>query len=522
MSETPRYSLLHDPIVSVRSPGRTNRRRLILPELYSALAHDGEVGDFPAVAAHQRQSWHAFLVQIAAMALHKAGETGVVHSAERWRELLLELVDQRESAFALVENDLSKPALLQPPVPESSIDGWTKVATPDALDIMVASKVHDVKAARAAGAGPEDWLLALVSLQTMQGFSGNTLNGIGRMNSGYGSRPEVSLTPSLVPGPRFLRDVEVLLATRSDVVATYEYAESDGHTLLWLLPWDGTDSLAVGSCDPYFVEICRRVRFTAEDGELRCFYRGTKSLRLDAKQRKGVLGDPWTPIDAGGEKSLTVSGEGFTYDKTQKLIWGSDYQRPATQLARPEDPSEMFFTARVLVRGNKTEGFHQRLLLLPKSVRRRLAKPEGSTQLSEIASAWVSHSATMKAKVLKPALLNLVQGGPEKLNFKDSRVDPFLDRYEARVDQRFFDALFEALETAGDDLSPLKEIGSVWGEVLVAIGTEVLDEAIGRASVSSPRHYRAVTAARRTFFGAARNNGFPRRHAETAATEVTE
>ena len=50
---------------------------------------------------------------------------------------------------------------------------WTlssPLATPDELDILVTAKNHDVKVARLARAQPDDWLFALVTLQTTEGF----------------------------------------------------------------------------------------------------------------------------------------------------------------------------------------------------------------------------------------------------------------------------------------------------------------------------------------------------------------
>ena len=42
-----------------------------LPEVYAALMAD-EVDAFPALRPHQRHAWHAFLVQLGAMAMHRA------------------------------------------------------------------------------------------------------------------------------------------------------------------------------------------------------------------------------------------------------------------------------------------------------------------------------------------------------------------------------------------------------------------------------------------------------------------
>ena len=70
-----------------------------------------------------------------------------------------------DEPWQLVVEDWTQPAFLQPPVP----DGVTlanPVPTPDALDLLITSKNHDLKQAVARQGQPEDWLFALVSLQT--------------------------------------------------------------------------------------------------------------------------------------------------------------------------------------------------------------------------------------------------------------------------------------------------------------------------------------------------------------------
>ncbi len=74
---TLRYSLLDEPLISARLAADGSRVHLSLPALFVALAGD-QVRDFPALRPHQRHPWHAFLVQLAAMALHRAGQTETV------------------------------------------------------------------------------------------------------------------------------------------------------------------------------------------------------------------------------------------------------------------------------------------------------------------------------------------------------------------------------------------------------------------------------------------------------------
>ncbi len=74
-----------------------------------------------AVQAHQQHPVHAFLVQLAALALARADEARIAHGEAAWRALLLEAAradGAGAEAFTLVVEDLGKPAFLQPPVPE--------------------------------------------------------------------------------------------------------------------------------------------------------------------------------------------------------------------------------------------------------------------------------------------------------------------------------------------------------------------------------------------------------------------
>ncbi len=49
-------------------------RSASLPEVFAALMTN-EVKTFPALRPHQRHAWHAFLVQLGVMAMHRDGRT---------------------------------------------------------------------------------------------------------------------------------------------------------------------------------------------------------------------------------------------------------------------------------------------------------------------------------------------------------------------------------------------------------------------------------------------------------------
>ena len=249
---------LDEPIIGLSLPSGESAGAT-LPGVLARLSA-GDRLEFSGLQAHQLHAWHAFLTQLAALALHARGEVDLRQPEARWRELLAALTDGEVEPWCLVVGDLGRPALLQPPVPEGTLDGFKEIGSPAGLDLLVTAKNHDVKSARVRAAQPEHWLYALVALQGMQGFTGRDNYGVARMFSGFGSRPAVAAAPDLSWPARFARDVGVWLEERPALCQRFGYPAHGGHALLWLLPWDGLSSIHLQECDPFFLEICRRSR----------------------------------------------------------------------------------------------------------------------------------------------------------------------------------------------------------------------------------------------------------------------
>ena len=255
------HSLLDEPLISYRRVSDGHRMRASLPELFIVMARD-DVRDFPALRAHQRHPWHAFLCQVAAIALHAAGRSKPFETAETWKQALLALTPQDPdgAAWCLVAPS-QRPAFLQAPVLDRREDDWTlEMLTPDRLDMLITSKNHDLKRTRMMQGSIEDWCFALLSLQTQEGSNSGSYKGISRMNSGAGSRPGVGIAVGKHPGTRWVSDVEVLLANRGKVAETHGLQVEGGIALTWLIPWDGSAAIPFTRLDPYYIEICRRVR----------------------------------------------------------------------------------------------------------------------------------------------------------------------------------------------------------------------------------------------------------------------
>jgi CRISPR system Cascade subunit CasA len=427
------FNLLHEPLLSISTTKEA--RKVSLPEVLALLCRD-EVEAFEALQAHQEHAWYAFLVQLAVLALQ--GEEEVPTEASQWEALLLQLTAQQAEPWCLFVSDLSEPALLQPPVPEKKLDVFkNRIEHPDTLDILITSKNHDVKRTRIRSANPEHWLYALVTLQTMQGFLGAGNYGVARMNGGFASRPIVSYTPSLRLGLRWRRDVSVFQAAREELVNNFGYQAQGGAALLWLLPWDGTSSLPLSQCDPYFIEVCRRVRLLQEKGSLVAMASTSKAARVSAKELKGNVGDPWIPIAKDDSSALTVSKNGFNYRLITALLGGDYTVGEALQIHPKTDGKTPFFFAWAMVRGQgKTEGLQRRILPLPASVSRRLGKAEELLLLAIRAKGRIDIVDKIERKILYPALKILY----------DKHTNRWSGPLDDAIDQLFFPTLWEDLD----------------------------------------------------------------------------
>jgi CRISPR system Cascade subunit CasA len=292
--------------------------------------------------------FHAFLAHVGALALLASQQSTPPDDEHSWSALLRGLTSTfpGDEPWTLVVQDVSKPALLQPPIPEGKIEALEFIErTPDALDYLVTAKNHDVKAARIDRASAEQWFYALIALQTMEGFLGRGNYGISRMNSGFGSRPLVGLAPAGGIGARLKRDMRRLVDLRLDPPEDSPHAgypNSGGVQLLWLEPWDGVAQLSPSKLDPYYVEICRRVRLVVDKGRLVGRRANSDNARVASpKDANGVTGDPFAPIDLRddkkGRKPLTVTESGFDYKLVSQILNRDKFAPAPLQVWRQDD-----------------------------------------------------------------------------------------------------------------------------------------------------------------------------------------
>ena len=201
-----------------------------LPEAYAAMSLD-RVASFPALRPHQRHAWHAFLAQLATIAMHRANTSVPPQTSAEWQTLLRNLTPEYadDEPWCLIVEDPKQPAFMQCPAPNGLDDYRGRVMTPDDLDVLVTSKNHDVKRAIALSGAPEDWIFALIGLQTMAGFLGSGNYGIARMNGGFSARPCLGLAPAKgLVGAHLFHDVQRMIAGRDQLLEDYSnyYAPS--------------------------------------------------------------------------------------------------------------------------------------------------------------------------------------------------------------------------------------------------------------------------------------------------------
>lgn len=492
------FCLLTDEIF--RAQLKSGAVRLSLPGLFAAMMTD-DVVDLPSVRPHQRQALMAFLAQLGALALHQAGRVDPPADAGQWTELLRGLTPEfpANEPWTLIVGDISKPALLQPPIPEGKIDILKeREETPDALDMLVTSKNHDLKAARLWRATPEHWFLALLTLQTMEGFLGAGNYGIARMNGGFASRPMVGLAPSGGMGAHLRRDIAALGVAREEILDRYDYRPKGGKALLWLDPWDGKTPLKQRELDPYFIEICRRVRLISERGRIIARRVTTAAARIHSdKNAGGVTGDPWAPIGKGkATKVLTIDGRGFNYKRVTDLLDAGAFEAAPLQRRRENDAVKglsLHFLATARGQGG-TDGFHERRIRVPAGWDYQEADP-----LATLARESVEEVGKASRMSLKWALYVLFQNAPDKVNMRhpasESKARAFLDAFDGEVDRVFFDLLMERLNT-GDDAEKRNAARKKWLRTLYGLGKAQLTAAEDATPRSGLRRHLAISAAR--------------------------
>lgn len=495
------HSILDERLLSAARPDGSVAA-LTLPELLELLSA-GDPIEFSAVRPHAMQPWLAFLVQLGALVAHLRGGGGQTQRpASEWRAALVELAGGDEGAWDLVREDVGRPAFMQPPLGPALRAKAAKcdlVESPDAsaFDTIFTTRAFDVQPNRLRGCAPEQWVYALVALQTTLGYAGRGHYGVARMAGPFACRSFVGRAPSLRPSARFRRDVDVWLRERGRVAARYGYPARGGHALLWLVPWDGTpeERMEFGDLDPFFIEICKATRLRAEGGGLAAVYATTQASRVKTEAASGAeggTGDVWgwvrPPQKGKGEaKLLAVRADGWTYRLLSEILFS---EAPPAALAEDESDgplSHLWAWALVRAKG-KTFGLHERWVPLPHEVSTRLASDQQRAAMGAEALEMI-RLADEARSVLLFAVRALHGGGhPDKVSARDERLSRAGAAFDRLVDEAFFESLWAA---AGDPAAGRR----AWAGALADMARAELDRQQSRASLPSARAHTTVASA---------------------------
>ena len=498
-----------------------------LPGVYAALMQD-EVEAFPALRPHQRHAWHAFLVQLGAMAMYQANVDKPPDDAETWSKLIRGLTPDDEP-WQLVVDDITKPAFMQPPASSKDLekDYAFPVETPDDMDNTVeTSKNHDLKTAIAKRSNYDDWIMSLISVQTQGGRGDRYYQGISRMKgSGY-SRTAFSVSickddGSYRSGLHVKRDVTALIQRWESFIAhipDFLNAET-GHKLLWTVDWDGKKSEAIlpNALHPLYIEICRRIRLRLDErGRLYgCKATSRDAPRIEASSNKGQLGDPWTVVDTKGE-GLGLRADGFSYHRIVDCFDGEKYTLPF--LCYPLT-SEQHLDARVsliargIVRFSKgpratTAGYEERIIPLRQKVIEVFGRAGGMQGFGDLARKRIEKIGIVQ-RILRRAIATfathdnaartneILRSRPQD-NPLRKKTDEWVNKLDEIVDARFFEDL--QTEFVADDSDERERILKEWLlNFVLKSAKRILDDAESALPCPSNCRYLARVNADITF-----------------------
>ena len=490
--------ILTHPLITVQT--KEIRTRMNLPQVLEACVQDN-VEDFPNLAAYQHHPWHAFLVQTAAQAMVNAGLTRPPASEEEWRTILRQLTQERfpsHEPWELLNQDMTKPAFMQPPVsrPELAAPFRKKlIATPDGIDLTVASRNHDVKLDILQEPEPDHWIFALISCQTSNGFSGPNLRRISRMNGSYANRHAFSITPSTRWGPHFQRDVTIL--------ATAHQGQQVEDLLLWTRDWDGRkeDQIPIDSLQPLplYVEICRRIRLSNDrNGRIHAMRATSASERIDDQGRKGKVEDPWSLTQE--DKATTISGAGFDCQHICNYLDPAKNILPLLARHHPETDGDqpMHLVARTLIRDQgKTRGYHEATIPISNQTAAMLDLGTKQEELARVAQERIQTVSSLQFTLARAAFAYVHAKPPptKRADFPKSILKS-AEQLEFAATQDFWTELQKELECP----EPPAERERWLQENIVPKAIQALKNVQERSTTNRHTKYRAIHLSNAIFF----------------------
>lgn len=518
------HSLLDEPIFRIRTRTRESQK-LSLPELLAAYSAD-RVDSLVALRPHQEAMFHSFMVSLAFMAMDLAGEPSPSTDTARWRELLRGLTHTfpGDEPWHLLIEDVTTPAFMQSPCGAAEAGQYTGVSrSPQELDVLVASKSHDIKPGKLGGFGVEQlelWVFALVSLHADAAYMGAGNYGSMRKNRGHATRSHFRLAFDRGLGAEFARDLRALMERHEALTEEAGRLGVGLHAglapqsrLLWLAEWSASaPAVQLKDVHPLCLEVARRVRLALEGDTVVARTASSKAPRVAAEETSGVVGDPWAPVvrESKGDKAFNPQTQtgGFSYRRLAPVLFDREaFTLPL--LARPAR-SEMSkggtMVARALGRAQGgTDGYLSREVYFPPAAMRRTV--DAAAQLALRSQSFVQAASDMQGKVLRSALIQFVDGtdAPDWKSPDFARiVQPWEVAFDAAVDDVFFQDLLASVAAERSDDDALLD----WCGHLQALAQQVFDRAVG----SLPTRDRSNAFARaraRSFLRGAMAKRFP-------------
>lgn len=432
-------NLLDDSVFTVRTSD--GHEMCSLPRIYYLIQEDA-VESFAKLQAHQKQAWHCFLVQLAAIATEGRP---MPDSEDDWQEALSALTSRE--AWNLYTEDLSKPAFMQPPVPEMTLDSYTQIDVA-ADDIPSLAKNHGFKRTRIVKSEAEHWAYMLVNVQTSDTYAGGA-GGYPKSSRGMEGRAFLTTTPSLRLGLWIKHDIERMHKHAQAVANKYGY-DFSGSALLWIVPWGEPTSeesrvgpLSPDQLHPWYIDCCRRIR----KGET---WMITTADHMRVEEPPGSqTGDPWAPIDKNEDAVLRPRDDTFRYDNLSSLLFTGDYIRPPGF----SEVDEGYIVFRAMPKDyTERTSIRERIIRFYSAVSDDPFETPDESQIAEEAKDRVEKAGEAES-ILDHVLLWLLKDfdAYEKNSGKErKRVRQLPERrrqintLHAVIDERFFERLFEA------------------------------------------------------------------------------
>ena len=474
-------------------------------------------------------------------------------SADEWAKLIRGLTPDYpdDEPWQLVVDDITKPAFMQPPARSAdklaeylykNVKGKHEakngekehIVTPDQLDMLVTSKNHDLKSSVAVQSGFDDWMFALITLQTNSGQNGVGNYPISRIRSAYSGRPAFSLAPTYGEGVIDLgrhvkQDIFAILKGRPKLLDKYsalEYQDIDGLSLLWMKPWDGEshESLPTNILDPLYLEVCRRIRLHINGNGLEGIRANSKKSRINEKTR-GRTGDPWTPEDSEG-LALNVGPVGFTYRRIVNYL--VEWQMPPLLSLTPSRMNTNMPTALVSrsLRCNTrkqglTEGYDERVIPLRLKTMQAFGRDSGTKELGELAKERIEQIGIVQ-DILRHAIATFATWSDSdrtntvlRSRAQDNPLRKKIDEWVSKLDEIIDDSFFEDLQTEFEAVTADREsIRNQWlmngKDGVVDHANHILLDAENALPCPSIQRYKARVQADSVFWGRLHGrNGLP-------------